>query len=144
MAKKYVVRLDPDDRQHLLNLTDTGKGSVRTVKHANIILLADANADNRMDRKIAQVLHSTVRTVERIRRWFVTQGMERALHRKPQERTSRMPKLDGRVRARLTALACSKTPEGRSTWTMRLLADKLVELKIVDSISHDTVWRALK
>jgi len=144
MAKFYVVRLSPEERQYLLSLTKAGKASARTVQHANILLLADADADNRMDKDIAAVLHVALRTVERIRMWFVTEGMERALHRKPQDKPSRTPKLDGRAQAKLTALACSQAPDGRSRWTLQLLANQLVKLKIVDSISHDTVWRALK
>jgi hypothetical protein len=144
MAKKYVVRLALDERQQLLSLTKAGKASARAVQHANILLLADANADNRMDKDIAAVLHVALRTVERIRMWCVTEGIERALHRKPQDKPSRTPILDGRAQARLTALACSEAPDGRSRWTLQLLANQMVKLKIVDSISHDTVWRALK
>lgn len=144
MAKKYVVRLTPFERQHLLSLTSAGKASARTIKHANILLLADADADARIDEDIAAALHVAVRTVERLRMWFVTEGLERALHRKPQDKPSREIKLDGRAQAKLTALACSKAPDGRTRWTLQLLADQLVKLKIVDSISHDTVWRALK
>jgi len=144
MAKKYVVRLTPDERQQLIDLTNTGKSSARTIKHANVLLLADANADARTDKEIALALHTSVGTVERLRKWFVTEGIERALHRKPQDEPSRTPKLDGRAQAQLTALACSQAPDGRSRWTLHLLADKLVKLEIVDSISHDTVWRALK
>lgn len=144
MAKKYVVRLTPDERQHLLSLTRAGKASARLIKHANVLLLADADADSRTDEDIASILHVAVRTVERLRMWFVTEGLERALHRKPQDGPSRTPKLDGRAQAKLTALACSKAPDGRTRWTLHMLANQLVQLKIVDSISHDTVWRALK
>lgn len=144
MAKKYVVRLTPDERQHLLSLTSAGKASARTIKHANVLLLADANSDARIDEDIATILHVAIRTVERLRMWFVTEGLERALHRKPQVKPSRTPKLDGRAQARLTALACSQAPDGRTRWTLHMLAGQLVKLKIVDSISHDTVWRALK
>jgi len=144
MAKKYVVRLTPFERHHLLSLTSAGKASARTIKHANILLLADANADARIDSDIASSLHVAVRTIERLRMWFVTEGLERALNRKPHDNSSREPKLDGRAQAKLTALACSKAPDGAKRWTLHMLADKLVELKVVKSISHDTVWRALK
>ena len=144
MPKKHVVRLTPDERQQLIALTSTGKASARAIKHANVMLLADANAIEHTDQHIAASLHVAVRTVERLRMWFVTEGLERALHRKPQDEPSRKPKLDGRAQAQLTALACSEPPEGRAKWTLHLLADKMVELKIVDSISHDTVRRALK
>ncbi len=83
-------------------------------------------------------------TIERVRQRFVEHGLEAALVRKPQERPSRLPTLDGRAEARLIALACSKPPDGRKSWTMRLLADKLVELEVVDSISDETVRLALK
>lgn len=144
MAKKYVVRLTHDEREHLLSLTNAGKASARVIKHANILLLADADADARIDEDIAASLHVAERTVERLRMWFVTEGLERALHRKPQDKPSREPKLDGRAQAKLTALACSQAPDGATRWTLHMLADKLVQLKIVNSISHDTVWRALK
>jgi transposase len=86
----------------------------------------------------------SVATVERVRQRFVEQGLDAALNRKPRERPGREPKLDGRAEARLIAVACSAPPEGRKEWTMRLLADKLVELEVVDSISDETVRRALK
>jgi hypothetical protein len=108
------------------------------------MLLADASAREHTDQQIAASLHVAVRTIERLRMWFVTEGLVRALNRKPQDKPSREIKLDGRAQAKLTAPACTEPPDGRAEWTLQLLADKLVELKIVDCISHDTVWRALK
>ncbi len=94
--------------------------------------------------RIAEALEVSAATVERVRRRFVEQGLDAALDRKRRERPARQPKLDGRAEARLIALACSAPPEGRAVWTMQLLADKLVELEVVDSISDETVRVALK
>src|SRR5262249_59582027 len=94
--------------------------------------------------KIADALEVSVATVERVRQRFVEQGFEAALGRKPQGRPSRERKLDGAAEARLVALACSRPPEGRACWTMQLLADKLVELEVVDAVSDETVRRTLK
>ena len=94
--------------------------------------------------RIAEALEVSTATVERVRQRFVEQGLEAALDRKQRERPPRQIKLDGRAEARLIALACSAPPEGRAVWTMQLLADKLVELEVVDSISDETVRLALK
>ena len=114
--------------------------------HARILLKADAAPDGPgwADERIAEAVEPSVATVERVRRRFVEQGLEAALVRKPQDRPSRLPKLDGRAEAHLGALACSKPPEGRNEWTMQLLADELVELRIVDEISDETVRRTLR
>ena len=137
--KKYVVDLTKVERAQLLDLTNKGKVSARKLKRAHILLLAD---EGRTDEAIAAALHVSVSTVERVRRRFVTGNVEHALNE--QIRPGARRKLDGRQEALLVATACSTPPEGRSRWTMQLLADKLVELKLVDSISDDTVRRTLK
>ena len=144
--KKYRVTLTDEERQDLLALIAAGKAAAQRLAHARILLKADA-ADGRPawpDGRIAEAVEVSVATVERVRQRFVEQGLEAALVRKPQDRPSRDLKLDGRAEARLVALACSPPPEGRAIWTMQLLADKLVELEVVDSISDETVRLALK
>ena len=144
--KKYIVTLTAEERQGLLDLIAAGKAAAGKLAHARILLKADA-ADGGPawpDGRIAEALEVSPATVERVRQRFVEQGLEAALVRKPQERPSRLPTLDGQAEARLIALACSTPPDGRRGWTMRLLADKLVELEVVPTISDETVRRALK
>lgn len=144
MAKRYIVRLTAEERDQLTSLVKTGKAAARKRLHAQVLLLADADGPSLIDTDIATACQIHVKTIERIRRHFVEDGLERALNRKKQERPSRQPKLDGRGQARLTALACSKAPDGRANWTLELLADQLVRLNIVDSISGETVRRYLQ
>ena len=144
--KRYKVTLDAEERQHLLDLIAAGQAAARKLAHARILLKADA-ADGGPawpDHQIADALELSTDTVERVRQRFVEQGLDAALERKPRDRPAREIKLDGHAEARLIALACSAPPEGRAVWTMQLLADKLVELEVVDSISDETVRLALK
>jgi len=145
-AKKYLVTLTPDERGDLARMIAAGRANARTLAHARVLLKAD-QADGGPawdDARVAEATEVTARTVERVRRRFVERGLEAALHRKPQDRPSRERKLDGAAEARLVALACSKAPDGRAEWTMQLLADRLVELEVVDAISDETVRRTLK
>jgi transposase len=144
--KKYKVTLTVEERQELQELIAVGKGAAQKLIHARVLLKADAadSGPGWPDAKIAEAVEVSIPTIERVRRRFVEDGFEAALKRKPQARPSRVPKLDGRAEARLIAVACSTPPEGRAEWTMQLLADRLVELKIVDSISDETVRLALK
>jgi transposase len=146
MQKKYRVTLTPEERDDLSRLLAAGKAAARALAHARILLKADQAEGGPAweDARIAEALDCGVRTVERLRQRFVEQGLEAALGRKPQDRPSRPRKLDGRAEARLIALACSAPPEGRQEWTLQLLADRLVELKVVDAICDETVRRALK
>jgi transposase len=144
--KKYLVTLTAEEREQLAGLLSAGKRSALTLARARILLKAD-QADGGPawpDDCIAQALDCGVRTIERVRQRFVERGLEAALGRKPQDRPSRPPKLDGRAQARLIALACSAPPEGRAAWTLQLLADKLVELHVVDTVCDETVRRVLK
>ena len=144
--KRYKVTLEADERQRLHDLIAAGQAAARKLSHARILLKADA-ADGRPawpDHRIADALEVSTATVERVRQRFVELGLDAALDRKPRERPARQIKLDGRAEARLIALACSAPPDGRKAWTMRLLADKLVELEVVPSISDETVRRCLK
>ena len=144
--KKYRVTLTGEEHQGLQDLIAAGKAAAQKLAHARILLKADAapGGPGWADERIAEAVEVSVATVERVRRRFVEQGLEAALVRKPQDRPSRLPKLDGRAEARLVALACSKPPGGRTEWTMQLPADKLVELRVVDSISDETVRRTLQ
>jgi hypothetical protein len=144
--KKYLVTLTSEERDHLTGLVSAGKRSALTITRARILLKAD-QADGGPaweDARIAEALDCGPRTVERVRQRFVECGLERALGRKPQDRPSRERKFDGAAEARLIALACSAPPTGRARWTMKLLADKLVELEVFDAVSDETVRRVLK
>jgi transposase len=139
MRKIYVVTLTDDERSSLLDLTKKGSASARKISRAQILLHA---ADGAADHEIAKALRVGHSTVERTRKRFVEGGVERALNELPRPGAKR--KLDGKQEALLIATACSTPPEPRARWTMQLLADKLVELKVVDGISDETVRRTLK
>lgn len=144
MNKRYVVRLSDAERAYLEALASKGKANARKIVHAQILMSVDAAGLNWTDEAASKAFRVHTNTVCTIRERFVLDGLEAALVRKKQCRPSNEPKLDGAGEARLTALACSAAPEGRVRWTLHLLANKLVELKVVDSISHETVRRALK
>jgi transposase len=142
---KYVVRLHPEEHAQLLALVNTGRAAAVKLLHARILLRADVGANSRpwTDAEIAEALDTSASTVHRVRQAFVEQGVEAALSRqRPTGRQYR--KLDGAQEAQLLAMACSAPPEGRVRWTLRLLADKLVELAIVDTISAECVRTTLK
>ena len=144
MNKKYIVRLTEQEREQLDALIRKGKTAAYKIKHANILLKADADGAAWRDAEIATAFSVHIRTVAGIRERFVEQGLEAALHRKKQARPSQQPLFDGAAEARLIALGCSEPPQGYARWTLRLLADKAVELEIVESTSHETVRRTLK
>ena len=146
MAKKYLVTLTPEERQWLTALLSAGKRSALTLTRARILLKADQAPGGPAwdDARIAEALDCGLRTVERVRQRFVERGLEQALGRKPQDRPSRERKFDGAAEARLIALACSQPPQGRARWTLKLLADRLVELEVFDCVSDETVRRVLK
>jgi transposase len=139
MAKKYVVELTDQERQQLLTLLKKGKVAARKGCRAQILLQADKGAS---DVTIAAALHAGVATAERTRKRFVEEGVEAALAER--RRPGGQPKLRGKDEAFLLATACSAPPSGRGRWTLQLLADRLVEVGIVDAISDDTVGRTLK
>jgi len=142
--KKYVVTLSAEERSFMQGLISKGKGGARKLLHARILLKADSGPDgeNWTDERIAEALETCVQTVERVRKNLVEGGMEAALNRKPQ--ANRFRKMDGDVEAHLIATACASPPDGRPRWTLRLLADRLVELDLVDSVSQETVRKTLK
>ena len=144
--KKYRVTLTAGEQETLSGLIASGQAAAKKLTHARILLKAD-QADGGpgwTDQRIAEALEVSVATVERVRQRFVEDGLEAALVRKKQDRPSRQRKLDGAAEARLIALACSKAPAGRVAWTLRMLADKLVELEVVDSVCPETVRQALQ
>jgi len=144
MEKKYIVRLTKTEREALEALVSKGKAAAYKIRHANILLAADADGLAWTDRQIAEAFSCHQRTVEGMRKRFVLQGLDAALERKKQETPSRKPILDGEKEARLIALSCSEPPPGRARWTLHLLADRLVEMRVVEHISHETVRQALK
>jgi transposase len=138
-AKKYVVNLTPSEREQLLELTRKGELGARKMKRAQILLKAD---EGWKDADIMAALNTSRSTVERTRKRLVEGGLGKALNEDP--RPGQRTKLDSKAEAYLVALACSDAPGGREHWPLRLLADQLVELGIVESISHETVRQALK
>jgi transposase len=144
--KKYRVTLAAEERQRLQAMIAAGKAAAQALAHARILLEADQAEGGAAwpDRRIAEALEVSVATVERVRQRLVEQGLDAALRRKEQERPSREPTIDGRAEAHLVALACSAPPKGRKRWTLRLLADRLVELEVVESVGREAVRLALK
>jgi transposase len=145
MAEKFVVTLTAEERHRLTQLTTAGKGAAATLTHARILLGADAasTAGGHTDEAIAASLSVSPASIARVRKTFVEQGLDAALHRRrPTGR--RFRKLDGEQEARLIAVACGRPPEGYARWTLKLLADKLVELEVVDSISPECLRTTLK
>jgi transposase len=142
--KKYIVRLTEEERQELIDLVNKGTSPAYKIKHANILLKADANGPNWQDKQIVEAFGGHKNTIVNIRQRFVEQGYAAALERKKQKVPSRPRKLDGEGEARLIALGCSQPPDGYAKWSLRLLAEKIVELNVVDSISHEAVRQTLK
>lgn len=144
MRKTYLVALPPTERAELGALLASGSAPARTLLHARILLKADQGPDGPAwsDARIVEALETSVPTVERVRRRWVAGGLKEALHRRPTGPRPR--KLDGAGEARLVALACSAPPDGHAQWTLRLLADKLVELEVVPGIAPNTVRTVLK
>jgi len=144
--KKYLVRLSKEERRLLTRLMSSGKGPARMFTRARILLKADIGEDGPgwCDEKISEAFDVTVQTVERIRKQLVEEGLETVLRRRKYIQKVSRKKVDGDVEAHLIALSCSEAPEGYSRWSLRLLADKLVELGYVESISHEAVRRTLK
>lgn len=146
MAKSYIVRLEPGERERLREMVRSGRAAAYQRRHAQILLKADTEGEGPgwTDEKIAEAFDVSVRSIEYLRERFVEEGLESALNRRKRSRPSIELKLDGKKEARLIALSCSTAPAGRKRWTLRLLADRLVELLVVDSISYETVRRTLK
>lgn len=146
MAKRYIVRLNDEEKKQLAELLGKRNLAGKKRKRAQVLLKADESQDGPawVDSRIAEVFDVSVVTVEKIRKSYVLEGLAAAIERKKQCRLSRQPVLDGAREARLVALCCGTVPAGHGRWTLSLLADKLVELKIVERISRETVRQALK
>jgi transposase len=145
-VKKYVVRLGAEEREQLNALIRKGKSSAQRLMKARILLKADVSEDGEgwSDNEIVKALETSLTTVYRTRQQLVEEGLEAVLSRKKPSRTSVLPIFDGEKEAKLIALACSKPPEGRSRWTLRMLENKVVELDIVERASDSTIGRVLK
>lgn len=145
MPKKYIIDLTEAEQQSLKKLTTTGKHAAYKINHARILLLADVNQPDGdwSDEAISKALGISISTIERVRLRCVESGIDAALsHRQGRGRKLRC--LDGEKEAHLLAIACSQAPQGRERWTLRMLADKMVELNHVESLSHETVRQTLK
>ena len=146
MKKKYPVILNETEREELKRLIAAGTAPARKLTHARILLKADQSSEGPgwVDEQVADAVETSQPTVARVRKQYVQEGLEAALNRRPPNREYQR-KLDGEQEARLVALACSAPPEGQARWSLRLLADRLVELEVVEEeISYQTVRRTLK
>lgn len=142
--KMYIVTLTDEERTELRQVVNKGSTKAYRIRHASILLNADEHGPNMIDKEIAKAHHCHTNTVANVRERFVEQGLEAALERKKREKLSREAIVDGETEARLLSIACGKPPEGRSRWTVRLLASRMVELEYVPQISRTTVHNALK
>jgi transposase len=142
---KYKVTLTMEEREQLLDIVSKGNHSAQLYRNAYILLNCDEGKYSKkvVNEEISRVLQISMRMIDRVKQRFVEEGFEACLARKPLSKTKEK-KADGEVEAHLIALSCSKAPKGFTKWSLRLLADKMVELKYVESISHETVRRVLK
>lgn len=141
MVKIYYVELTDDERAHLLDLIKTGRRSARKVTRAHTLLLSETG---KTDLEVAEALQSSVSTVQRTRQRFVEGGLDKALNEAPRLGGRKNKRLDEKGEAILATLSCSQPPAGRARWTLHLLGSRLVELRVVESISHETVRQVLK
>ena len=144
MNKKFIVRLSDAERAICQEVIKKLKGSSQQVRRAHLLLKADADGPAWTDRRIAEAFGCRVQTIENLRKRLVTEGFELALEGKKRPEPPIPPKLDGAAEAKLIALRLGKPPAGYGRWTLHLLADELVALEVVDSISHETVRKVLK
>ena len=144
MRKKYIVRLTDQERQVLTEIVKKLKGSSQKVRRAQILLKADAEGPAWTDQQIAEAFGCRRQTVENVRQRLVTEGFEATLNGKKPEAPSRQPVFDGKQQAQVIALRLGPPPKGFANWSLRLLAEKVVELQIVKAVSHETVRRTLK
>ena len=145
-VKRYPVVLDPNQRDYLMDLTASGTESARKLTRARILLKADEGelGPAYADKEIKEAVEVSIPTIERARKTFALEGLEAALTPKKRSKPSRPQKFDGEKEAHLIALACSEAPEGHARWTLRLLAEKMVELNHFSTVSHETIRRTLK
>ena len=142
---KYHIDLTDKERNRLIDLISKGKGPARMIMHANVLLAADVNNTHRpSEREIAEQFHVNYQTVHSVRRNYATKGLDAALGRKKRKTPPVPAKITGDIEARLIAISCTTPPKGRNNWTLRMLADKAVELHIIDSISYEAVRQVLR
>lgn len=143
---KYHVRLSESERKTLLKMVSKGSASAKFIMHANVLLAADENGGGgrKSQAEIAQLFNVHPQTVHTIRQLYSEKGLQAALDRKKRRTPPVAPKITGEVEAKIIALSCSSPPPGRSRWSLRLLADKAVELQYIDGISHEAVGQLLK
>jgi hypothetical protein len=144
MQKKYIVRLTDEERKVLREVVKKLKGTSQKVRRAQVLLMADADGPNWTDKKIAEAVSCRTKTVENIRQRLVTEGFEIVVSGKKREKPPRQKVLDGEQEARVIALRLGEPPKGYANWSLRLLADQVVELGIVESVSHETLRKTLK
>ena len=144
MNKKYIVRLTDEERETLRSVLKKLSGSSQKVRRAQVLLKADADGPNWTDKRIAEAFSCRTKTVENIRERLVTEGFDVALNGKKRETPPREKRLDGEQEAKVIALRLGKPPAGFANWSLRLLAEKVVELEIADSVCHETVRQTLK
>ena len=144
MLKKYIVRLTDEERETLRRVIKRLKGSSQKVRRAQILLKADADGPNWTDKQIAEAFDCRTKTVENIRQRLVLDGFTVALEGKQSAAPSRPPVFDGEQQAKVIALRLGPPPKGFANWSLRLLAEKVVELEIVESVSHETIRQTLK
>lgn len=144
--KKWIVRLEAEERERLRQMVGVGKTAAYKIRHANVLLAVDESEDGASlpDARVAETLGMGVRSIESLRRRFVEEGLEACLIRKKQERPSIQRMFDGEKEAKLIAVACGSAPKDRARWTLELLADRVVELRIVETCSPATIQRVLK
>jgi len=143
--KKYKVTLTKEEREELLKIIRKGRHNAKKIRNSNILLNCDEGeyTEKVTNEVITRILNVSPRSIDRLKRIFVEEGFETALDGKPRQRKY-FPKIDGEIEAHLIAIACSEAPEGHARWSLRLLADKMVELKYLESVSHEAVRRILK
>ncbi len=144
MHKKYIVRLTDEERQTCMDVVKKLKGTSQKVRRAQILLKADAAGPAWIDARIAEAFDCRTQTIENLRKRFVTESFELALNGKKRQTPPTQPLLDGKGEAKLISMRLAKPPAGYGRWTLHLLADELVALEVVDSISHETVRQTLK
>lgn len=144
MEKKYIVRLSDQEREQLKVVISKLSGSSQKVRRANILLMADTNGPVWTDNQIAAAYHCRIKTVENVRQRLIERGFEETLQGRKRDSPPRQKVLDGKQEAKIIATRLGSPPKGYANWTLRLLARKVVELEIVDSVSHQTVMRTLK
>ena len=144
MQKKYIVRLTDEERETLQRIVSKPKGASQRIRRAQVLLKADADGPGWTDARIAEAYGCRTRTVEYLREWLVVEGFGVALNGQPRLKPPRAKLLDGEQEAKVIALRLSAPPPGFANWTLRLLAEQVMVLEIVESISHETVRRTLK